>query len=517
MSNRTLAISAARVFGWKLVALTVFASMFVGILGLMIIGGASSDPPKESSSATTNCEGSWTGGSPTERNLTQDQLNNAGIIYTTAMETGMGERAAAIAIATALQESDLGADPSSSSLNGDGDVGVFQQRAYVGWYADGSSTEENKGILLDTAYAARTFLLGHTVKVSGHNGNPVGYHIPGLADINDWQNMSLTKAAQAVQRSAYPDAYAKHEPLAQSLITMITNGKAGTIICGPGAPMSDCPSFDPTLEAGLTPDAIHVLRCGKARWPQLTSFSTFRSGDPQDHGSGRAVDLMIPNWGEVDGMKLGYEIANWFKDNAAQYGITYIIWRRHIWNIQRDAEGWRDCATQTCYSGPDPTAAHVDHVHISVVGNAGNAGQDSTEISSGQTVTPLKRGVYVISSRYGMRTLRGKSNMHTGLDFAAAAGTQIRAVRDGTVAYAGWGGNYGNMVKIDHDNGMATWYAHMLEPASVNQGQRVSAGQPIGLVGSTGNSTGDHLHLEVRRSGIHQDPEWWFFLEGVTL
>lgn len=107
-----------------------------------------------------------------------------------------------------------------------------------------------------------------------------------------------------------------------------------------------------------------------------------------------------------------------------------------------------------------------------------------------------------ISSGFGMRfhPLLGYSRFHKGTDYAAVTGTPIRAVTDGTVTLAGWGGGYGNMVKLAHAGGLGTGYAHMSRIA-VRPGERVVQGQVIGYVGTTGLSTGPHLHFEVYRNG----------------
>ncbi|NUP30807.1 MAG: peptidoglycan DD-metalloendopeptidase family protein, partial [Streptomycetaceae bacterium] len=89
------------------------------------------------------------------------------------------------------------------------------------------------------------------------------------------------------------------------------------------------------------------------------------------------------------------------------------------------------------------------------------------------------------------------SHGHTGEDFTAASGTSVKAVTSGTIVSAGWGGAYGNEVVIKHADGKYTQYGH-LSSISVSVGQKVSTGQQIGLSGSTGNSTGPHLHFEVR-------------------
>ena len=95
--------------------------------------------------------------------------------------------------------------------------------------------------------------------------------------------------------------------------------------------------------------------------------------------------------------------------------------------------------------------------------------------------------------------------MHSGIDFAAGHGTPIQAAADGVVSRAGWGGGYGKVVRLGHADGLETRYAHMSSIA-VAPGQRVSQGDVIGYVGSTGLSTGAHLHYEVRRGGAAIDP-----------
>lgn len=110
-----------------------------------------------------------------------------------------------------------------------------------------------------------------------------------------------------------------------------------------------------------------------------------------------------------------------------------------------------------------------------------------------------------ISSRFGsIENVRGGA--HTGLDIASPRGTAIKAAASGVVSFAGWKGSYGKMVAISHGNGVQTYYAHC-NSLNVKVGQKVSKGQVIAAVGSTGNSTGPHLHLEVRVNGVAQNPQ----------
>ncbi|WP_342454955.1 M23 family metallopeptidase [Aurantiacibacter sp. D1-12] len=112
-----------------------------------------------------------------------------------------------------------------------------------------------------------------------------------------------------------------------------------------------------------------------------------------------------------------------------------------------------------------------------------------------------------ISSRYGMRRhpILGYRRMHAGVDFRGRHGTPIYAATDGTVNYAGRNGGLGNFVRIRHAGGLSTGYAHMSRIA-VRNGESVTRGQVIGYIGSTGLSTGPHLHYEMYRNGQNIDP-----------
>jgi murein DD-endopeptidase MepM/ murein hydrolase activator NlpD len=111
------------------------------------------------------------------------------------------------------------------------------------------------------------------------------------------------------------------------------------------------------------------------------------------------------------------------------------------------------------------------------------------------------------SSGYGVRTdpINGSTINHPGFDLAAASGTPVSAAARGTITHAGPAGTYGNLVTVRHDNGFETRYAH-LSAVDVQVGDVVEAGQDVGKVGTTGHSTGPHLHFEVRHDGQAIDP-----------
>ena len=114
-----------------------------------------------------------------------------------------------------------------------------------------------------------------------------------------------------------------------------------------------------------------------------------------------------------------------------------------------------------------------------------------------------------ITSRFGSIS-RVRSGAHTGLDIAATTGTPIKVVADGIVTNASYSGSYGNLVKISHGDGVETWYAHTSK-MYVTVGQKVSAGDTIAAVGSTGNSTGNHLHFEIRLNDKQVNPQNYLY------
>ncbi len=143
------------------------------------------------------------------------------------------------------------------------------------------------------------------------------------------------------------------------------------------------------------------------------------------------------------------------------------------------------------------------------------AAQISNVVSESGFMWPLP-GYNTLSSLYGGRThpVTGRPNNHTGIDIPAPSGTPIKAAKSGVVTTSTYNSSYGNYVVVSHSDGTSTLYAHMVR-RGVSKGQTVSQGQTIGYVGTTGSSTGNHLHFEVRVNGSRRDPVDFF--QGMTL
>jgi murein DD-endopeptidase MepM/ murein hydrolase activator NlpD len=121
---------------------------------------------------------------------------------------------------------------------------------------------------------------------------------------------------------------------------------------------------------------------------------------------------------------------------------------------------------------------------------------------------PIKEN-YTLSARYGQRGGIWSAGWHTGLDFRVKSGTSVVAAANGTVIASGWGGAYGYRIEIDHGNGYVTAYNH-LSKIEISGGE-VAAGQEIGKTGTSGNTTGPHLHFEVTKDGEFMNPSSWLW------
>ncbi|QRN85051.1 M23 family metallopeptidase [Clostridia bacterium] len=197
------------------------------------------------------------------------------------------------------------------------------------------------------------------------------------------------------------------------------------------------------------------------------------------------------------------------KEESIPYKTTYVndstLWKGQYKTIQQGEAGSKQVEYAVTFENGrelervevaevvinDPTNKEVASGTKYIMASRGDGG-------SGDLAWPLRGR---ISSPFGWRS----SGFHSGLDIAASSGTPVYAAESGVVTFCSWGGGYGNLIKVDHSNGVETRYAH-LSAFKVSYGQEVERGDLIGLVGSTGNSTGPHCHFEVRINGVAKNP-----------
>lgn len=198
---------------------------------------------------------------------------------------------------------------------------------------------------------------------------------------------------------------------------------------------------------------------------------------------------------------LSYDI-NWQSDSKA--GDSYDF----VFEVYEDPDGnvVKVGALKYASFSPHGTKKQIYRFQPTS-GSAGYYNQDGTSVVKALLQTPLDPSKMRITSKFGVRRhpIRGYCKKHQGIDFGAPTGTPIKASGDGVVVKAGFNGNYGNYVLIKHNGEYSTAYAHM-KKINVKAGARVTQGQIIGSVGTTGLSTGPHLHYEVIRGGVQINP-----------
>lgn len=312
-------------------------------------------------------------------------------------------------------------------------------------------------------------------------------------------------------------------------------GSGGTMSC-PKATSSVLPE---DVRSHMQPNALAVADCVAAGWPEIKDLSpSWRPSDPYpDHPSGQAVDILMPQGcTATDGrIALGGQIVDFLVQYADEYRVKYLIWRQRIWRIHEGPKPWSEWETMGSRGGCTPN--HEDHVHVSVDGpNQAVGGFDYDYKTADTGVRPCPPRIECGSSGSGSWVLPTKSGdwkaeadnpgndpgntprapndhgrCHAGWDIAAPAGQRIVAAAPGRASTAVDAGGAGNYVTIDHGGGVQSLYMHMTVWASGVDGSQVEAGQLIGYVGSTGHSTGPHLHFEVRVDGVAKDPRHWLF------
>ncbi|WP_298326201.1 hypothetical protein [Haloactinopolyspora sp.] len=306
-----------------------------GAAALLIYWASSPDGPL---GRTSECRATVNGHTTV---LTLDQAKHAATIASVGLARDVPARAVTVALATAYQESDI-----ANIDYGDRDsLGLFQQRPSQGW-----GTAEQ---VQDPVYAAGAFY-------------------DALLQVPGYRDMEITEAAQAVQRSAYPEAYADHEDDARVLASALTGYSEAALWC----------TFTPDTVAaeaegpdGLTDRARTVRDALESAFGGL-DIGGFQPGgvdsghiEGSAHYDGRALDVMLRAYDDPAVNRRGWAVAHWATAYADELGIATVIYDDRIWTARRSDEGWR---TYTHPSGDtdNPTMRHLDHVHIDVAEGA---------------------------------------------------------------------------------------------------------------------------------------------------
>jgi hypothetical protein len=271
--------------------------------------------------------------------LTLEQAENAALITAIAMQRGLPARAASIALATAYQESEI-----LNIEHGDRDsVGLFQQRPSQGW-----GTVEQ---ILDPVYSTNAFY-------------------DGLVQVDGYEAMEITAAAQAVQRSAFPDAYADHEADGRALASALTGNHEAAFWCDtPGDAEEASDRLD---EAGLVARAAAVREELESVFGPL-SLGGFQPGgvssghmDGSAHYEGRAVDVFFRPVNAAN-QERGWAMAHYLVAQADRLSINTIIFDDRIWRAgSRSGRGWTDYDVPSSSRGDRAILEHRDHVHVDV-------------------------------------------------------------------------------------------------------------------------------------------------------
>jgi hypothetical protein len=312
----------------RIAAATAALAVAGGAAALWWAGGAGPVVARERCTATVD-----------GRSVTVDleQARHAATMAAVAQRRGLPARAVTIALATAYQESDL------YNLDyGDRDsLGLFQQRPSQGW-----GTPEQ---VRDPVYATNRFY-------------------DELVEIPDYRDAAVTEVAQAVQRSAYPDAYADHEPDARVLASALTGWSEAAFAC---TVRQAAYETQPEGADGLTDRARAVSAELDAAFGSLEMGGFAPGGvdsghiEGSAHYDGRALDVFFRAYDDPATNRRGWAVAHWLVANADRLGVATVIYDDRIWTARRSAAGWRSYEHPSGNSA-NPTLRHLDHVHVDV-------------------------------------------------------------------------------------------------------------------------------------------------------
>ncbi|WP_029212112.1 M23 family metallopeptidase [Arsenicicoccus bolidensis] len=436
----------------------------------------------------------------------REQLVNAAHVMAAAQKLGLTVRDQQIGVMTAMGESSLAVLDRGDSVGPDS-RGLFQQRDNGAW---GSYSDRMNPFISATNFFKKE------MTVQGR------------------ESMEPTLVAHKVQSNADPYHYSRFWPAAQAVVQALGAVKTGPPGTAAGAPSQPAQTGGSRYNLGpVKPGTITVANTvgpkfgiktvGGYRPPSAEKY------DQSGHPAGLALDFMtndIP-----DGKATGDRLAAYLQANAAALDVKYVMWYSRIWSVARADEGWRTLPDRGA-----PTQNHEDHVHLSLSGTGGSGVPTDATTSpagcppDGAAAGPGQAGPVglkgwaapakgPITSPFGMRThpVTGVHKLHSGTDFGAPCNAPIYAANAGTVIQAGPAQGYGNLLAIDHGQGVVSRYAHMPNDGRlVHIGDHVTAGQHIAKVGTTGYSTGCHLHFEIKQNGAFVDPGGFLKKVGVN-
>ncbi len=305
--------------------------LLVGLVaaGIVVLARSGFVPQLRGEECTVEVDGTYA-------TLDLEQAEHASLMAAIAKRRGLPARAVTIAVATAYQESKM-----RNIDYGDRDsLGLFQQRPSQGW-----GTPEQ---IMEPRYAINRFY-------------------DGLEKIDGYRTMSITEAAQAVQRSGFPEAYADHEAYGRAIASALTGNSPGAFTCVVD-PADETPAA--LGENGLTAaaEAVRVdVRRAFGRLPTggyaPEGVSTGHSAGSK-HYEGRAVDIFFRPV-TAESKKQGWALAQYLVANAKRLGVATVIYDAKIWTARRAPQGWRDYSPPA-RGGDRAVLEHRDHVHVDV-------------------------------------------------------------------------------------------------------------------------------------------------------
>jgi hypothetical protein len=314
----------------RVLAVVVAAAVVFAVVGIAVQRGVGPLPDPDGCTAEVG---------DVKVDLTLEQAENAALISAVATERGLPARAASIALATAYQESKL-----VNIDYGDRDsLGLFQQRPSQGW-----GTAEQ---IQDPTFSTNAFY-------------------DALVEVEGYESMEITEAAQEVQRSAFPDAYADHEADGRALASALSGNSPAGFWCTTAGASEE--ASDRLEGSGLVPRAAVVRGELEAAFGDL-SLGGFQPGgvssghmEGSAHYDGRALDVFFRPVNEVN-QRRGWAVASWLVANADRLDIQTVIYDGRIWTSGlRSGSGWRTYEVPASASGDRDVLEHRDHVHVDV-------------------------------------------------------------------------------------------------------------------------------------------------------